>query len=82
VNVTQLFHVRDDPHELHNLAESNPEKLRELMNLLAELQKSNDDTAPLTIEKLDDPSVTPEKLREQAKLLAPRPQKKPVEKAP
>ncbi len=69
VNVTQLFDLRNDPHEINNLAESRPDKVRELTALLADLQKANGDAAPLSTATPDDPSVTPEKLREQARQL-------------
>ncbi len=80
VNITQLFNLHDDPHELHNLAELHSDKVHELMVLLSELQKTNGDKAPLSVEQPDDPTVTPEKLREQAKLLTPKPRKAPVGK--
>jgi arylsulfatase A-like enzyme len=73
VNVTQLFNLREDPHEMHSVAETNRDKVHELMSLLADLQEANDDQALLVVENLDAPSVTPEKLREQAKALAPKP---------
>lgn len=75
VNMTQLFNVRTDPDEMHNVADANPEKVRELTGLLASLQKENDDTISLVSETLDDPTVTPQKLREQAKVVAPKKKK-------
>lgn len=82
VNMTQLFNVREDPNEVQNLAGTNPAQVGELMARLEKLQKAHDDVAPLVVEKLDDPSVTPEKLRAQAKVVAPAKPKKPAAKAP
>ncbi len=49
-NYTQLFHLANDPLELHNLAEQPgyESKVNEMMNLLKEWQKNTDDTASLT----------------------------------
>jgi len=51
------------------------------MALLAELQKANDDKAPLVVDQLDDASVTPDKLREQAKTLDVPKKPKPAAKS-
>jgi arylsulfatase A-like enzyme len=67
VNVTQLFNLHDDPQEIHDISAANTEKTRELMTLLTELEKANDDQLPLTSKTLKDPRVTPELLREQAR---------------
>ncbi len=51
VDRTQLFDLRKDPHELHNLA-LQPEhtaKVSELMLVLAQKQRALDDRAPLTV---------------------------------
>ncbi len=64
-----MFNVQNDPQEMHDLSEKEPARVKELLTLLTQLQKSNDDKAPLVVEKLDDPSVTLEKLAEQAKAL-------------
>jgi len=80
VNISQLFNVREDPHELHNLADDHPEKVRELTVLLRELQRANDDDLPLVSETPDDPRVTPEKLREEARRVAPPRKKQPEKK--
>ncbi len=80
VNITQLFNLRSDPHEMNNLADSMPEKVRELTALLAELQKANDDAVPLSTDVPDDPAVTPEKLRGKARKLNIPPKPKPNRK--
>ncbi len=51
VNVTQLFDLSKDPHELKNLAESPKysKKVDELMGVLKEQQKHFHDKAPLTV---------------------------------
>jgi arylsulfatase A-like enzyme len=53
VNITQLFHLRDDPHELKNLADDpgQAERVKELMALLASQQKHHGDRVPLSVEK-------------------------------
>jgi arylsulfatase A-like enzyme len=50
VNYTQLFNLRDDPHELKNLADdpTHAEKLAAMLDLLAREQKRYGDTLPLT----------------------------------
>jgi arylsulfatase A-like enzyme len=49
VDRTQLFDLAADPHELQNLADRNPRKVRELTALLQEWQKKLGDRAPLTV---------------------------------
>ena len=51
VNVTQLFDLQADPHELNNLAEKseNKEKVAEMMALLQREMTSHADTFPLTV---------------------------------
>ncbi len=74
VNVTQLFDLHADPYEMHDVSRENPVRVRDLTALLAQLQKANDDTLPLTRTTYKDPAVTAEKVREQARLLLlPRP---------
>ncbi|MEX0611705.1 MAG: sulfatase-like hydrolase/transferase [Pirellulales bacterium] len=53
VDVTQLFNVHDDPHELDNLAEDpgRAEKVREMLLLLAKEQKCFGDTASLRVKQ-------------------------------
>ena len=51
VDVTQLFDLKNDPHELNNLA-GEPEyaaRLKEMLALLAKAQKKCGDTCPLTV---------------------------------
>jgi arylsulfatase A-like enzyme len=67
VNVTQLFNLRDDPYELHNLSREQPERTRTLTKLLRSLQQSNDDPLPLTVKHPKDPAVTAAGLQEQAR---------------
>jgi arylsulfatase A-like enzyme len=51
VNVTQLFELRTDPHELVNLAEKaeHAGKVREMLTLLKKEMASYDDTIPLQV---------------------------------
>jgi arylsulfatase A-like enzyme len=53
VNYTQLFHLADDPDELKNLADdpAQADRVKEMMDLLAEEQKKYGDTLPLTAAK-------------------------------
>jgi len=52
VNVTQLFDLEADPYETKNLADdpAQAERVKELMDVLAEEQKRFGDKAPLTVE--------------------------------
>lgn len=70
VNMTQLFDLQADPHEMQNVASKNPEKTRELLELLSSLQRANDDPLPLTLKTYKNPAVSPEKLREEAREMA------------
>jgi arylsulfatase A-like enzyme len=63
VNITQLFNLRADPNEIHNLCDRHPERVRELSQTLVELQRFNADTLPLTFAHPHDPVITPEQLR-------------------
>jgi len=70
VNVTQLFDLQNDPHELNNLADR-PEdaaKVKEMLALLAKAQKECGDTCPLTVPNPKPAKWTP-------------PEKPPVKKA-
>lgn len=51
VDVTQLFNLKDDPHEMTNLAQdpAYADRVKEMMDLLKEEQKKYDDTTPLTV---------------------------------
>ena len=53
INYTQLFDLKNDPHELTNLAEKPKQKKRvaRMMAQLEEWQKITDDKTPLTSEK-------------------------------
>jgi arylsulfatase A-like enzyme len=58
VNVTQLFDLQEDPHELHNLA-ADPAQAERIAALTAELarwQKEFGDSAPLVVENPRDPA--------------------------
>jgi arylsulfatase A-like enzyme len=52
VDVTQLFNLRDDPHEMHSLADDPQyaDKVTEMTALLKAEQTQWDDTQPLTVE--------------------------------
>lgn len=52
VNKTQLFDLQQDPHETKNLADdpSQAKRIKELMALMVEQQKTFDDTQPLRSE--------------------------------
>ena len=52
VNVTQLFNLADDPHELLNLADDpqHADRVREMLQLLQEQQRAFDDPAPLFVD--------------------------------
>jgi arylsulfatase A-like enzyme len=67
VNVTQLFNLRDDPNELHNLSQDQPERTASLMKLLRWQQKSNGDVLPLTVQHPQDPTITAAGLQERAR---------------
>jgi arylsulfatase A-like enzyme len=63
VNVTQLFDLERDPHEITNLA-AQPEHAERIKSLTAEMQrwqKELGDTTPLVVEKPQDPSWDPAK---------------------
>ena len=61
VNVSQLFDLQADPHELTNLAEK-PDyaaKVKEMTALLEQAMKDHDDKAPLVVENPKSPEWTP-----------------------
>jgi arylsulfatase A-like enzyme len=61
VNVTQLFDLQNDPHELTNLADR-PEQADRIQSLTAEMQRWQNelgDKAPLVVEKPQDPRWDP-----------------------
>jgi arylsulfatase A-like enzyme len=67
VDVTQLFNLRDDPAEIHNVCDAHPEKVRELWKLLEERQKMNGDSLPLTVKTPKERAITPQQLRDQGR---------------
>lgn len=61
VNITQLFDLQNDPHELTNLA-AKPEhaaKVTEMMEKLKTEMKRNDDTFPLLVPNPSHPEWNP-----------------------
>ena len=68
VNVTQLFDLEADPYETKNLADdpAQAERVKELMDVLAEEQKRFGDKAPLTVEN-PKPAVVDESFFKQRK---------------
>ncbi|HEX5445907.1 MAG TPA: sulfatase-like hydrolase/transferase [Pirellulales bacterium] len=63
INETQLFNLRDDPHERRNLAVAEPARAKALMELLAEQQRLHGDTLPLSSEHPAPGAITAEQLR-------------------
>lgn len=68
INYTQLFHLRQDPHELYNLADSeaHQEKIREMMDLLKQQQQHFGDTVELTSSNPQPKEITPVELNRRA----------------
>lgn len=63
VNVTQLFDLKEDPHELTNLADK-PQQAQRIKSLTAELERWQlelGDKAPLVVENPQDPAWDPAK---------------------
>jgi arylsulfatase A-like enzyme len=52
VDVTQLFDLRADPDEIHNLAEREPDRIAELRRTLEAAQQSAGDALPWTAESV------------------------------
>jgi arylsulfatase A-like enzyme len=52
VDVTQLFHLADDPHELQNLAgdPQHAERVSDMLRLLAQQQREHGDELPLMVD--------------------------------
>ena len=67
VNVTQLFNLRADPNEIHDLSEAHPEITGRLWKQLKELQSANGDTLPLTVKNPRDRTVTSDRLQKLAR---------------
>lgn len=69
VDVTQLFDLQSDPDETKNLAAAPAQKERvaELTDRLAKLQKRYGDDLPLTVANPRPAAVTPEQLRQRAR---------------
>lgn len=61
INKTQLFDLKADPDELHDLADdpAQAERIEKMMAQLAECQKHYGDTAPLTAAEPKDPKFVP-----------------------
>jgi arylsulfatase A-like enzyme len=64
INFSQLFNLRDDPAEIHNISDRHPDKERELFALLEKLQAANGDVLPLSVPHPHNPVVTAESLRQ------------------
>jgi arylsulfatase A-like enzyme len=64
INFSQVFNLRDDPDEIHNVCDRHPAKERELMTLLAELQAANNDTLPLSSQHPHNSVVSAESLNQ------------------
>jgi len=67
VNITQLFNLRNDPNEIHNLWDLHPDKVCELSKKLVELQRVYGDTLQLTVKHPHDPAITAEDLRRRSR---------------
>ncbi len=75
INKTQLFDLENDPHEVNDLS-AKPEyaaRVRQMMTLLASVQKQYGDPCPLSSESPKDPAWSPEKA-----LLEPPKKRKPT----
>jgi arylsulfatase A-like enzyme len=73
INKTQLFDLKDDPDEVHDLAgdPTQAERIERMMAALARWQKQIGDTAPLISEHPKDPTFTPPTGEALEKLLKP-----------
>ncbi|HJT35931.1 MAG TPA: sulfatase-like hydrolase/transferase [Pirellulales bacterium] len=65
INETQLFNLRNDPHEIRNLAAADPARVKALMKLLARQQRLYGDALPLSSEHPAPREVTAEQLNSQ-----------------
>jgi arylsulfatase A-like enzyme len=61
VNKTQLFDLKDDPHEMHDLADKpeHKERLAKMLEQLAAAQNEYGDSTPLTVAKPKNPTFVP-----------------------
>lgn len=59
INVTHLFDLQNDPYEMNDLSAQNPEKVKELMALLAGEMKRCDDPLPLVVDTPKPAAWTP-----------------------
>lgn len=78
VNVTQLFDLKKDPYELHNLANEagQKERVAKMLGQISEWQKKLDDKTPLTVASPASPKWTPPTHAEWEVLTAPKKKKK------
>lgn len=70
VNVTQLFNLREDPLELHDLSESDQEQTDRMMTLLIKQQSVYDDKQPLIVEPPQPATITVEMINKAAEQAA------------
>ena len=68
---TQLFNLKNDPLEINNLAEENPAKAEEMMELLKNWQIEVDDTIPLTAKKILQMDYDPTRFKQKADMFQP-----------
>jgi arylsulfatase A-like enzyme len=67
VDVTQLFDVQADPHELTNLAAAQPDRVATMLAHLAKRQTEFGDTQPLTAPNPKPAAITAEALRQRGR---------------
>ncbi len=63
INHQLLFNLESDPHEINNLAPSNPEMLKEMSKLMEESRKNIGDNDPLSVEKPEPKEIDYSKLK-------------------
>jgi arylsulfatase A-like enzyme len=59
INVTHLFDLEADPYEMNDLSAQNPDKVKEMMALLANEMKRCDDPIPLVVDNPKPAAWTP-----------------------
>ncbi|MGH7202557.1 MAG: sulfatase-like hydrolase/transferase [Planctomycetaceae bacterium] len=66
INKTQLFDLKTDPHELHNLADDpqQSQRIEQMLALMKNWQQRVGDDAPLTSEQPRDPAFVPPAVEE------------------